>query len=150
MKERIVSARFCDDIRHEVGNKYSLIGCYGNELYIEKLPAVMPKFCAHVQAMTPLDRPFKELKFRALLDDEIVAELEVPQSALKSANFAAENISAIAKRITISAIMVFSPLTINNGSTLRIEADTDDGTVIGNGIRVEQKDDPFGLKIPQQ
>ncbi len=35
----------CDDVRNEIGNKLSIMGIYGPELWIGKLPAVMPKLC---------------------------------------------------------------------------------------------------------
>jgi hypothetical protein len=35
----------CDDVRNEVGNKLSFMGVYGPELWVGKLPAIMPKLC---------------------------------------------------------------------------------------------------------
>lgn len=139
IKDRLVLARFCDDIRHEVGNKYSLIGCYGDELFIDKLPGILPKFCAQVQALTPIDRPFGELKFRALLDDDVIAELEVPTGVLKEGKTAAEHAPADAQRLTVNAMMVFSPLVLNQPGRLRIEADTDEGTLRGNAISIQER-----------
>jgi hypothetical protein len=36
-------AIICDDIRHEMGNKFSLIGIYGSDLQVAQLPFLFPK-----------------------------------------------------------------------------------------------------------
>ncbi len=47
----IISAHaiFCDDIRHEVTNKISLIGTYGDIIYVEKKILLLPKLCVLVK-----------------------------------------------------------------------------------------------------
>jgi hypothetical protein len=48
---------FCDDIRFEQQNKFSLIGCYGPELILfQKPPVVLPKLCILVQIRTAPER----------------------------------------------------------------------------------------------
>lgn len=42
------SSTFCDDLRQEVGGKYSLLGIYTGYLYVETFPISIPKFCIHV------------------------------------------------------------------------------------------------------
>lgn len=36
---------YCDDVRNEVGNKVSLMGCYTSELYLNPFPQVLKKLC---------------------------------------------------------------------------------------------------------
>ena len=49
MKEFFSSTIFCDDIRQEVREKYSLMGCYNYGLIINQpLPFTLNKFCALV------------------------------------------------------------------------------------------------------
>jgi hypothetical protein len=38
---RSVIAQFCDDVRQEIGNKFSLMGCYGSDLYVPAFPITM-------------------------------------------------------------------------------------------------------------
>jgi hypothetical protein len=35
----------CDDFRKEVGNKSTIVGLYGKEMFFEDLPALLPKIC---------------------------------------------------------------------------------------------------------
>lgn len=45
---------FCDDVRHEVGNKSSLIGVYHGEMIIGgAFPATLPKLGLYVQVQEP-------------------------------------------------------------------------------------------------
>lgn len=45
---------FCDDIRFEQQNKFSLIGCYGSELFLfEKPPVSLPKLGLMIQVRMP-------------------------------------------------------------------------------------------------
>jgi hypothetical protein len=37
----------CDDIRQEVNNKLSLIGVYGDKIYVKDFPYTFGKFCAY-------------------------------------------------------------------------------------------------------
>src|ERR1700694_1339031 len=40
---------FCDDIRHEVGNKASLMGIYGAEMFVHQaFPTAMPRMGFHI------------------------------------------------------------------------------------------------------
>ena len=53
---------FCDDIRQEIGGKYSLVGCYGGELIVvSDGNAVLPKLCASINLRIPSDHEFQEI-----------------------------------------------------------------------------------------
>lgn len=53
---------FCDDIRQEVGGKYSLVGCYGGELVVvSDGKAILPKLCASINIRIPTDYEFQEI-----------------------------------------------------------------------------------------
>jgi hypothetical protein len=41
-------AIICDDIRHEMGDKFSLIGIYGSDIYVAQIPFFFPKLCAAI------------------------------------------------------------------------------------------------------
>jgi hypothetical protein len=54
---RVASCIFCDDIRHEVGNKFSLIGIYGADLNVplSKQIVTIPRFGIAVQLISDID-----------------------------------------------------------------------------------------------
>jgi hypothetical protein len=49
---------FCDDIRFEQQNKFSLIGCYGPDMILQQqpLPVLLPKLGILIQVRFPLER----------------------------------------------------------------------------------------------
>lgn len=134
--DRIAVALFCDDVRQEQGNKYSLMGCYGDELIIERLPALLPRLGVQLRAITPTDRPFKKLVFRAFLNDELLAEIDVPKEQLTAAMELVAS-KEDAQRLTVMAIMGFSPLPISEDSKLRIEAETEDEILRGGALKIK-------------
>jgi hypothetical protein len=50
---RISIAKFCDDVRQEIGNKFSPMGCYGTDLYVPAFPIMLPELCAFVHVRAP-------------------------------------------------------------------------------------------------
>ena len=135
---RLVIAQFCDDIRHEVGNKFSLMGCYGDDMVFDKLPAVAPKLCAQIRVITPADRPFTRLIMRARINDDILAELEMPISSLAE-SFQLKAGTTETGRVSLVAMMVFSPLAVSEPCKIRIEAETEDGIILGSGLSIRER-----------
>lgn len=125
---KLVISQFCDDIRHEVGNKYSLIGCYGNELFVEKLPVLLPKLCVQVRIVSPIDKPISKLVIRALMNDDAIAEMNVISEELPQ-QFPVGIENPI--RSELSVMMTFSPLSVTEPSALRIEAEADNEILRG-------------------
>lgn len=133
--ERILTAIFCDDIRHEVGNKISYMGCYQSELYVPAAPIALTRFCIQATALTPIARPFKSLTFRVVLDEETeLARLEIPPEAL-SAGSPLEDPSATRK--AVSTALMFAPLFIEKPASLRLMADTDEGEIVGPRLLIK-------------
>ncbi|MFN0045598.1 MAG: hypothetical protein ACKVOS_03945 [Sphingorhabdus sp.] len=74
---------FCDDIRHEVTGKTTLVGIYNSQLIITgNLPVILPKLCASITLR--LNPPLHPLKpvikvFRTDQDEPIfVCEVDIP------------------------------------------------------------------------
>lgn len=133
--DRVLTAIFCDDIRHEVGNKMSFMGCYQNELFVPMAPIALTKLCVYVTLLTPIARPVRSLRFRVLMDDDKeLARVEIPDEAFANRTVVSEG---AATRTSVSAAMMFSPFTIEKGSVLRVLADTDEGEVVGPRLLVK-------------
>ncbi|MBL1276387.1 MAG: hypothetical protein COB30_009885 [Ectothiorhodospiraceae bacterium] len=125
---RIIISQFCDDIRQEAGNKYSLMGCYGNELLVEKFPVLLPKLCVQVRVITPIDKPFSKLIIRAVMDSDIMAEMNIISGETTPQIPSGIDDSV---RTELSVMMTFSPLPITEPSKLRIEAEADNEILCG-------------------
>lgn len=133
---RFVTVQFCDDIRQEVGNKYSLVGCYGPSMLLSVMPVVLPKLCAFVRIYTPVNRPFAKLSIHVLRGDQLLTEMEIPQEALSSIR-ATEHLAGENFVIVGSGLAIF-PLAIEEPCMLRIEVETDEGPIKGDALRIER------------
>lgn len=132
---RFCIAQFCDDVRQEIRNKVSLIGCYGDEVIFDNLPALVPRLCAYVRAVTPKSKPFARLVFRATLNGDLLGELEIPAEQLRVASSQSLEIQEI-DRTTVVAVLTFSPLGVSEAGVLAIDAETEDGLLAGPRIRL--------------
>ncbi len=133
--DRVLTAIFCDDIRHEVGNKMSFMGCYQGELFVPSAPIALTKFCVYVTLITPIGRPVRSLVFKVLQDDDKeLARIELPDEALRNSNVVVEG---LATRAGLNAAMVFSPFVIEKSTILRVLAITEEGEVVGPRLLVK-------------
>jgi len=132
--DRFVHAVFCDDIRREVGDKMSLMGCYQSELFVPFLPVVLPKLCVFVTISTPVKRPLKVLKIRLDQGENQLAMIEVSSDDLINV---IPKVEGDATRILANAGVVLSPLAITAPSEIRVVVVTEDGEIIGPRLRIK-------------
>ncbi|MDP1679015.1 MAG: hypothetical protein Q8L02_02625 [Candidatus Nitrotoga sp.] len=135
LNQRVVFAYFCDDIRQEVGNKFSFVGCYQGVMVVQQFPAQLPKLCAHIIVLTPTGKPFERLVLRAKLNEDVVAELEFPVSNWVD-NFNEKAASTELGRLSVQAMIVLSPLIVTEPSKLYTEAETEDGIISGSYLTI--------------
>lgn len=126
--------RVCDDIRQGIGNKFSLIGCYGPLMYINTFPAVLPKLCVQVKVHAPADRPFAKLILRVLRDDQQLIEMPATEAVLASAR--AERPGSPGGQF-LNALLVMLPFPVEGPCLLRVEAETEEGTLDGGALCIE-------------
>ena len=133
--DRILTAIYCDDIRHEIGNKMSFMGCYQSELFVPTAPIGLAKLCVYLTILTPKARPFKSLTFRVVLDDQTeLARLEIPPEGFADLQEVPDD---TATRKAINTAMVFSPFIIEKASVLRVVADTEEGEISGPRLLIK-------------
>lgn len=129
---RFLVGLYCDDVRVEVGNKLTLVGCYGADLLLNSYPIVLPKLAVYVRAYAPAEKPFQKLILCLRQnDDQVIGELEFPAEQLaESVNLQPPN----ARWQTIQAVMFASPLLVQTAGFIRIDAETEDGPLIGSKL----------------
>jgi hypothetical protein len=133
--DRYVTVTYCDDIRQEVGNKLSFIGCYqGGELHVQAVPSALPKLCAFISVTTPKDRPFKSLSIKVLQDETELALLELPTDGLSNVP---PNIDDSVTRMALSTAMMFAPFMIEKPTSLRILVTTEEGEMTGPRLAIK-------------
>jgi hypothetical protein len=137
--DRFIVAQFCDDVRQEAGNKYSLMGCYSTDLLMPAFPFTLPKFCVQVKILTPVEKPFEKLAIRILRDDAPLAEMNIDGAGIRQAE--GEKMPG-AKWMVASVILQMSPFGTDGPATLRIEAETESGVIRSGGFRIKLLESP--------
>ena len=132
---RFLHALYCDDLREEVGNKVSLIGVYGTELLLAKLPAVVPKFAILVTAGAPATNPFRQFECRVSLDENILVQTKQAPSDLEALTIGwdgqpeDESPSGSGRVQLLRFVFMISPFSLPNPGILRVTATTESGVL---------------------
>lgn len=125
-----VFAVFCDDIRHEVGNKASLIGIYNGDLLASDLPIFMPRLGVMVQLRAPLDYELLSVTYKITSGDEVIMQVEIMVEADPGRSRIAESRPDSQDPTSFRSVVSFlaiPPMTFTSPCTLRAIA-------IANGV----------------
>lgn len=135
---------YCDDARMEASGKVLVVGMYGENLIVPAFPVTLPTFCAIITVCTPLNQPFQQLAVRLNLDDEMIAEIVVPEDAL--AQVSEDRVgekpgeSEDAARVWKSRMMLnLSPLVIEKPGLLRVRIESESEIIPGGALRIEMQ-----------
>lgn len=118
--EPLVMATYCDDIRHEKGEKVSLMGCYQSELLLPQVPAVLAKLCAFVSVIVPLTYKSKTLSLHMFQDDKQIGQIDLPAETMTETLVSPAD--KWATRRAFNAAINMSPLVIERPCVIRVEA----------------------------
>lgn len=136
---------WCDDIRHEVGGKFSLIGIYTGALFVPKLPLTLPKLCLVLRIITPLDFPWNFLRIRVLKGDTVLGESSMPENQLQHLRSLQKSVPDDGQEEHIlmsTSQFIFQNLYLDAPCTLKARAITELGEIKGQGLRVMQSPAP--------
>jgi hypothetical protein len=137
MTARRLETLFCDDIRHEIGGKLSLIGVYSAVLLVREFPVTLPKLCLSIKLVTPADSPIQTLTLRVLRDDETLQELVVSDTELETLpDVSSDSEESQERTLVMQMLLVFSPLRFDRPGILRVHAQTEAEELRGIGLLV--------------
>ncbi len=126
---------YCDDIREEVGHKFSYMGVYVGELTVPAAPVLLSKLCIAVRAVTDLDDPFELLEVRVVKikgEDQTdlisTGHLPLPTDMLER--------NKDATRIVAQMTFMLSPFQIDEETTIQVKAITEREELRGMILRI--------------
>lgn len=134
-----LSAIYCDDIRVEVGGKFSLMGVYQNEMVFPQFPALAPKFCARVTLRFPVEaRPHESLKIQLFTGEALLGQMEVNQEQIQNSELPPPDpeIPQEERVLAVQTGFVFSPFQVEAPCRLRLRAYIDGLEIKGNGLKI--------------
>tara|TARA_R110002110_G_scaffold137735_1_gene323069 strand:+ start:4655 stop:5131 length:477 start_codon:yes stop_codon:yes gene_type:complete len=141
---------FCDDIRHEINGKMTLVGCYSAELnFSGPPPGFLPNFSAFVNLRYPRGVTFEALHLSVTkveggeVSEIFSAETKVPPDAFLAKSDAADD-EADENMLSVVIPIQLSPLVFSAPSLLKVHAKLNSGEEIRAGslvINFPAKDD---------
>lgn len=136
---RSLHTQFCDDIRQEVGNKLSLMGVYNGALVVPSFPFDLPRLFVSMRATASNDEPFKSLSFVVMIDDEVIAELAIPEVDLNAPiGNLPEFLSAsdLQRQQSFQTFFALPPLRFDKESVIRSRIVTEAGEIRGDSLMI--------------
>lgn len=135
---RHIQALFCDDIRHEVGNKVSYMGVYNGQLLVPQFPTILPKLVVVTSVVTSVDEPFEQLTVRLFKDDKVLTEIKLDDEQLNIPIPSQDENGFPFHVQTYQTFFVLSPLVLEAPCILKIRAETETQEIQSIGLRVQQ------------
>lgn len=145
--DRFVHAIFCDDIRQEIGNKVSFMGCYQGELFVPFVPLMLPKLCVQVTVTTTVERPLKALTVRLDQGTNQLAVIEISGDELARAIPPATEDTT---RLAASVGVMLAPFTITEPGQLRVMVITEEGEMLGPRLRIKVMPQADAVFVPAE
>jgi Family of unknown function (DUF6941) len=139
---RLMYAIFCDDLRAEVGNKYSVMGVYTGQLFVPQVPIILPKLCLLMRARTPADQPFRQLKFLVLKGEELIAELAAPEAELAAGAASLQAPTSEPQYMELGVTLTFQNFLVEGPLLLRARAITETGELKGGSLSIAIQSPP--------
>lgn len=138
---RTLNTLFCDDVREEAGNKLSFMGVYSHLMAVQSFPFDLSRLFIIMRAKAPQDGGFKALKFVVMINDDTVAEMEVPEASLANPSREYNDIPGVTdtqKYQLLQSIFHMPPMKLESPCIIRTRIITDTGTVRGDSLVITQ------------
>lgn len=128
---------YCDDIRNEVGNKFSFMGIYTRELTIPSAPLLLPRLCIAVKVVTDIDDPFESLVVRVVKikdgeETELLSTGLLPMPSLTDLPARDGDTTCMLLQMQF----VLSPFQIEEEATIRVKATTEREELLGAALHL--------------
>ena len=113
---------FCDDIRKEADNKYSLMGIYSGQIYLPEFPALLSKFCVAVTYFEEFNKAPEDLCLRLYVPGDLpdVPSFFIPLPPMPKLAMPAEERTPEEVFSTVTMSLPFSQFEIRQEGEIRV------------------------------
>lgn len=127
---------FCDDIRHEISGKASLMGTYGADMYVPDFPITIPKICAFFELRVPpnLCGISTDATISVMKGAEKINSITLPLASFDSAQELIHGKPLAFSRSTGG--IEFSSMTFTEPTLLEVVVQIDSQSIIGGRLWV--------------
>jgi hypothetical protein len=126
---------FCDDLRQEAGNKLSLMGLYGTDLFIGGAkPSILPTFVVVVFIVTDVDDRPSQIRIRVIAPDKtVILNTELPPGVLPSPR--PDSVKA-----TAMGLVKLAPFQVTDEGDLEVYVETETGSIRAGRLAIRFTD----------
>jgi hypothetical protein len=131
-------AIFCDDIRHELGNKITLVGTYGTDMFVPEFPVFVPKMGVSVRIIRTMGVRSQPMVIRiGRSDGTTIAEAVVPigpshMRAVQDGQDGPTRTSAIVG-------LLLPPMSFAGPCTIRVSVDVEGNTYVAGKLHISKR-----------
>tara|TARA_R110002110_G_scaffold376568_2_gene586669 strand:- start:178878 stop:179309 length:432 start_codon:yes stop_codon:yes gene_type:complete len=140
---------FCDDVRYEVSNKFSLIGIYQeNMVFHANPPVLVPKLCTSFWLLSDIDDPIKHFCARVLLTSSGVDDVELVRYEFAEMPPLPTDKDDARKSI-LRGTLAFGPFAIESVGYIEVWCETERDDIRAARLRVEfeSSDQPLETQV---
>jgi hypothetical protein len=125
---------FCDDIRFELGNKFSFIGVYNGAMFFSEelpFPITIPKLCMNVRIFMPVDMHPDRIDMMVYFpgDKDDSPTFKQPIENLPPRQKIVEDLDMTEARGVFSAPFIFSPVQLLSVGAIKVRANIKGETI---------------------
>lgn len=81
--EPVFCALFCEDIREELHDKFSLVGILGVNLYVDELPKLIPKLALTIRSIIAFEDEIGDISVSITRDEQMLIEEKISSDQIK-------------------------------------------------------------------
>lgn len=153
MGDIFVSTVYCDDVRQEIGGKYSIMGIYNSDLIVTSFPSTLTKLCVQVTIRFPIQTNAKNLVVKVMNANETLAEIPLPEGDLQAMRMEILKNDEEPDEVQFLGVAVnlqFPSLQVGQRAKIRSFAIVDGTEIKGNNLMVRLPTDAerADLRIP--
>ncbi|MCR9112383.1 MAG: hypothetical protein NXH84_03865 [Rhodobacteraceae bacterium] len=131
---------FCDDIRHEIAGKMTLVGCYLAEMnFNEPAPGLLPTFAALVNIRIPIALEFSKITLRVTketdgeVEEIFKADVDVPSEDKEKIKAGKPDVIDGSRLAIVTFPIRWSPLEFRKPGFIKVRGYLDDEVEIKAG-----------------
>lgn len=133
---RYAHAVWCDDIRHEAGNKTSMMGIYNGQLGVPEVPCALAKLCVVISISTPKENMFSNISLVGTFSGTEMFKMEMGKEHIESVIAQTPKLQEEGKFYMVQLMAILSPLQLEKTGKISL-------TLLADG----EKLDCSGLEI---
>ncbi|WP_440480727.1 DUF6941 family protein [Pseudomonas qingdaonensis] len=133
---RYAHATYCDDIRQEVGGKFTLVGVYAGQVLVPEIPCNLAKFCLALYVSATRAEPVKSITVTGVFAGREVLRMELGEAQIEQIMAPSIAAKPDGKRMTLVLIGLMSPFEVSQPGRFSLSVIADGEEIHADGVDI--------------